>query len=221
MSALVMKDVTVEYGDGDARVHALDGVNFTVAPGDFVAVAGPSGSGKSTLLAVAGALLRPTGGSVEIGRIDTGAVPGRRLAALRRERIGYVFQTANLLPSLTVRDQLLLIAHLSGRSGTGTADADELLDAVGMSGKAGRRPHQLSGGERQRVGIARALMNRPALLLADEPTANLDQRRAREIVDLLAAQAHVRKAATVMVTHDAGLLDSVDRVVRIRDGRLD
>ncbi|MGH3378991.1 MAG: ABC transporter ATP-binding protein [Actinoallomurus sp.] len=214
-----MRDVTVEYGDGDARVHALDGVNLTVAPGDFVAVAGPSGSGKSTLLAVAGALLRPTGGSVEIGRIDTGAVRARRLATLRRERIGYVFQTANLLPSLTVRDQLLLIAHLSGRSDT--AYADELLDAVGMSGKAGRRPHQLSGGERQRVGIARALMNRPALLLADEPTASLDQRRAREIVDLLAAQAHVRKAATVMVTHDAGLLDSADRVVRIRDGRLD
>jgi putative ABC transport system ATP-binding protein len=219
LSALVLKDVTVEYGDGDARVHALDGVNLTVAPGDFVAVAGPSGSGKSTLLAVAGALLRPTGGSVEIGRTDTSAVPGRRLATLRRERIGYVFQTANLLPSLTVRDQLLLIAHLAGRSAT--EDADELLDAVGMSGKAGRRPHQLSGGERQRVGIARALMNRPALLLADEPTANLDQRRAHEIVDLLAAQAHVRKAATVMVTHDAGLLDSADRVVRIRDGRLE
>lgn len=219
MSALTLTDVTVEYGDGGTSVGALDSVTFSVEPGEFIAVAGPSGSGKSTLLAVAGALLRPTRGSVRIDGFDAGTASERRRAALRRERIGYVFQTANLLPSLTARDQLLLVGHLSGR--TDRAYADELLDAVGVGDKAGRRPHQLSGGERQRIGIARALMNRPALLLADEPTANLDQRRAHEIVELLAAQAHTRKAATVMVTHDAGMLDAADRVVRIRDGRLE
>ena len=218
MNALALQDVTVEYGDGAARVGALVSASLSIEPGEFVAVAGPSGSGKSTLLAVAGALLRPTRGSVRIDGIDVGTASERRRAALRRERIGYVFQSSNLLPALTARDQLLLVGHLSGRADRPLAE--ELLEAVGMAEKAGRRPHQLSGGERQRVGIARALMNRPALLLADEPTANLDQRRAHEIVELLAAQAHERKAAAVMVTHDQGMLDAADRVIHIRDGSI-
>ncbi|GAA0262299.1 ABC transporter ATP-binding protein [Actinomadura nitritigenes] len=220
-TGLTLSGVTLRYGSGDTLVTALDGVDLTVGPGEVVAVAGPSGSGKSSLLAVAGALIAPTEGTVAIGGTDvTAATPAQR-TALRRTGIGYVFQASNLLPSLTARDQLLLVAHLAGRVTREDRDrAAELLDAVGMTTKASRRPHELSGGERQRVGIARALMNRPALLLADEPTAALDQHRARDIVALLAEQAHRRGTATVLVTHDEGLLGTADRVVRIRDGRM-
>ncbi|HEU5030612.1 MAG TPA: ABC transporter ATP-binding protein [Spirillospora sp.] len=220
-AGLTLSGVTLRYGAGDTLVTALDGVDLTVEPGEVVAVAGPSGSGKSSLLAVAGALIAPTEGTVAVGGADvTAATPAGR-TALRRTGIGYVFQSANLLPSLTARDQLLLLAHLAGRVTREHRDrAAELLDAVGMTAKASRRPHELSGGERQRVGIARALMNRPALLLADEPTAALDQRRARDIVALLARQARERGTATVLVTHDEGLLGAADRVARIRDGRM-
>jgi putative ABC transport system ATP-binding protein len=220
-TGLSLSGVTLRYGAGDTLVTALDEVHLTVEPGEVVAVAGPSGSGKSSLLAVAGALIAPTEGTVAIGGTDVTAAPPARRTELRRTAIGYVFQASNLLPSLTARDQLLLVAHLAGRLTREHRDrAAELLDAVGMTAKAARRPHELSGGERQRVGIARALMNRPALLLADEPTAALDQHRARDIVALLAEQAHERGTATVLVTHDEGLLDRADRVVRIRDGRM-
>jgi putative ABC transport system ATP-binding protein len=220
-TGLALSGVTLRYGAGDTLVTALDGVDLTVEPGEVVAVAGPSGSGKSSLLAVAGALIAPSEGTVAIGGADvTGAAPARR-AALRRTGIGYVFQASNLLPSLTARDQVLLIAHLAGRVTREDRDrAGELLDAVGMTAKASRRPHELSGGERQRVGIARALMNRPAQLLADEPTGALDRHRARDVVALLAAQAHRRGTATVLVTHDEDLLGAADRVLRIRDGRM-
>jgi putative ABC transport system ATP-binding protein len=220
-TALALSGVTLEYGDGDSRVTALDEVTLTVEPGEVVAIVGPSGSGKSSLLAVAGALIRPTRGWVSVAGVDVTAATDRARAALRRTRLGYVFQTGNLLPALTVRDQLLLVPHLNGRiTPADRAHANELLDAVGLDGKAGRRPAELSGGERQRAGVARALINRPSVLLADEPTAALDQDRALEIVTLLAAQAHQRGTATLLVTHDTGLLDSADRVVRIRDGRL-
>jgi putative ABC transport system ATP-binding protein len=220
-TALALSGVTLEYGDGAGRVTALDDVTVTVEPGEVVAIVGPSGSGKSSLLAVAGALIRPTRGRVSVGGVDVTAATDRTRASLRRTRLGYVFQTGNLLPALTVRDQLLLIPHLNGRITTADrAHADELLEAVGLDGKAARRPCELSGGERQRAGVARALMNLPSVLLADEPTAALDQHQAREIVTLLAAQAHQRGTATLLVTHDTGLLDAADRVVRIRDGRL-
>jgi putative ABC transport system ATP-binding protein len=220
-TGLALSGVTLEYGDGDTRITALDEITLTIEPGEVVAIVGPSGSGKSSLLAVAGALIRPTRGSVHTGGTDVAAATDRARAALRRTHLGYVFQTGNLLPSLTVRDQLLLIPHLNGRiTAADRAYAEELLDEVGLVGKAGRRPHQLSGGERQRAGVARALMNRPLVLLADEPTAALDQHRAREIVTLLATQAHVRGTATALVTHDTGLLDATDRVVRLRDGKL-
>jgi len=220
-TGLALEQVTLEYGTGDTLVTALDEVTLTVEPGEFVAVVGPSGAGKSSLLAVAGALIHPTRGQVRIADVTVSGAKAAELARLRRTRIGYVFQSGNLLASLTARDQLLLVPHLSGRiTAEDRARADELLEAVGLTAKADRRPHELSGGERQRVGLARALMNRPAVLLADEPTAALDRRRAREIVALLAAQAHERKAATVMVTHDTDLLEAADRVVHMRDGKL-
>lgn len=181
--------MTLRLGAGDTAVTALDHVDLLAAPGELIAVAGPSGSGKSSLLAVAGGLIRPTGGTVTIDGTELSALSDTRRTALRRSRIGYVFQQANLLPSLTAREQLLLMAHLTRTTGEQTRrHADDLLTAVGMAHRADRRPHQLSGGERQRIGIARALITAPAVLLVDEPTSALDHQRGHDIVKLLAAK---------------------------------
>lgn len=218
---LTLSDVTLDLGDGDESVRALGNVDLTVAPGELLAVVGPSGSGKSSLLAVAGAMLRPTSGTVHVDGVDLVAVSDKERTRIRRERIGFVFQGVNLLPSLTAIEQLLLLPHLDGRRPSASRQrAEQLLADVGMSHRRDRRPHQLSGGERQRVGIARALMAAPALLLADEPTSALDHARGCEIVDLLAERAHLDGVATVLVTHDESMLDRVDRVVRMADGRL-
>lgn len=221
MSALALYDVSLTFADGDERVHALDHVSLTVAPGELVAISGASGSGKSSLLAVAGALRTPESGRVLIGDTDITAASPRERAAIRRRDLGFVFQGSNLFEALTATDQLLYQARLAGvaREVARTA-ANELLAAVGMANKADRRPGQLSGGERQRVGIARALINSPRVILADEPTSALDAARAHEIVELLRDQTHERQVATVMVTHDLGILAEADRVITIRDGRI-
>lgn len=220
-TGLELDQVMLSFGDGDQQVVALDRVSLRVEPGEVVAVVGPSGSGKSSLLAVAGGLITPQGGRVVVGDLDLVDLPDRNRTVARRDRIGYVFQHANLLPALTVREQLLLVAHLGGRvTAEHRARADELLAAVGMSHRTSRRPHQLSGGERQRVGIARALMNRPAVLLADEPTSALDHQRSLSIAALLAEQAHQRSTATLLATHDTDILRYADRVLRMQDGRL-
>lgn len=215
---LRLDQATVTYGSGDTAVTALDHVDLIVGAGELVAVVGPSGSGKSTLLAVAGGLLRPTSGTAAIGDTDLGGLSRRRLAAVRREKVGFVFQSANLLPALTARDQLRLVPTLGGTADG--RDADELLAAVGMTRRAGRRPGRLSGGERQRVGIARALVNRPEVLLVDEPTAALDRQRSQDVVELLARETHQAGVATVMVTHDHDVLVHADRVLEMVDGRL-
>ena len=221
MNSLTMTDVCLSFVDGDERVDALDHVSLAVAPGEFVAVSGASGSGKSSLLAVAGALRTPESGTVLIGDVDITAAPASRRAEIRRRELGFVFQQSNLFEALTAVDQLLYQARLAGiPRGTARDTALELLDAVGIGNKADRRPGQLSGGERQRVGIARALINSPKLILADEPTSALDAARAREIVELLRDQTHQRQIATVMVTHDLGIVAEADRVVTIRDGRI-
>ncbi|MBE7700108.1 ABC transporter ATP-binding protein [Oerskovia sp. Sa1BUA8] len=218
-AGLVLDDVSLTLGDGDSTVTALDHVHLTVAPGELLAVLGPSGAGKSSLLAVAGALTRPSEGTVRIDGADVSSLTGARQAALRRERIGFVFQSGNLLPALTALDQLRFALHVAGGEGRGR-DPLTLLEQVGMDHKADRRPHELSGGERQRVGIARALVTAPALLLVDEPTAALDRARSHEVVRLLAAETHEHGVATVMVTHDHDVLDHCDRVVHMEDGRL-
>jgi putative ABC transport system ATP-binding protein len=219
--SILLEDVNLTLGDGDEEVVALDHVTFGVADGELAAVVGPSGSGKSSLLAVAGALLRPTSGKVVVDGIDLAAISDKERTSMRRDKIGFVFQSSNLVPSLTATEQLQLIAHLEGmRPRQSRRRALELLDAVGMSHRADRRPHQLSGGERQRVGIARALMARPAVLLVDEPTSALDHERGAEIVQLLARESHENDVATVMVTHDTAMLDWVDSVHRMDDGRL-
>lgn len=219
--SLELKDVTLRFGADESLVTALGSVSMTVEPGEFVAVVGPSGSGKSSLLAVSGGLEQPTSGSVKVAGTELTTLKDGQRTALRRHKIGFVFQQSNLLNSLTVRDQLLLIAHLDrSLSRSARKTADELIDSMGLSQHADRRPHQLSGGERQRVGIARALMSSPALLLVDEPTSALDSHRAQDIVALLAELTHRRQTGTVMVTHDTSVLQHVDRVLHMHDGIL-
>lgn len=218
-TGLVLSGVTMRRGDGDDTVTALDDVNLTVAPGELVAVVGPSGAGKSSLLAVAGALTTPQEGTVTIDGADIGRLSPRSRAAYRRDHIGFVFQSGNLLPALTALDQLRLVTNLSRRRAD-DRDPAQLLADVGMGHRANRRPHQLSGGERQRVGIARALVGRPSLLLVDEPTAALDRARSHEVVQLLARETKQSAVATVMVTHDHDILEHCDRVVEMVDGRL-
>ncbi|MEA5455922.1 ABC transporter ATP-binding protein [Sinomonas sp. JGH33] len=215
--ALDLTDVVLELGDGDASVRALDSVSLQLDPGEFAAVVGPSGSGKSSLLAVAGLLSRPTSGSVRLHGIDVGDLSPAAAARFRLENIGFVFQSGNLIPALTAADQLRLAARLAGNR---DLDPLPLLRAVGMEHRAGHRPGQLSGGERQRVGIARALVNRPSLLLVDEPTAALDRRRSEDVVQLLAEQASAFGVAVLMVTHDQEVLRHCDRVLEMVDGRL-
>jgi putative ABC transport system ATP-binding protein len=219
MSAILsMTEVTLLHGDGEETVRALDSVDLEVAEGELVAVVGPSGSGKSSLLAVGGALIPPTSGSVRLGGVELGGLGSRQLTALRRERIGFVFQGNNLVAALSALDQVRLPLTF-GRTSQ-PRDPRALLAEVGMDHKADRRPHQLSGGERQRVGIARALVTKPQLLLVDEPTAALDRQRSQDIVALLAREAHEQGVATVMVTHDHDVLHHCDRVLEMIDGRL-
>ncbi|MFB6890955.1 ABC transporter ATP-binding protein [Kitasatospora sp. NPDC056327] len=213
--------ITLTYPDGDGRLTALDDVSLTVPAGTVTAVVGPSGSGKSSLLAVAATLIAPDSGRVVVDGTDTTRLDRAGLTALRRDRIGIVFQQPNLLPSLTAAEQLQVMAHLDGRSPRAALPrALDLLAAVGLRELAGRRPHQLSGGQRQRVNIARALMNDPTVLLVDEPTSALDHERGTAVLDLLTTLTRRRATATVLVTHDRTHLTSVDRIAEVHDGRL-
>lgn len=217
--ALELKDVTVSYTDGDSQVKALDSVNLSIDPGEFVAVVGPSGSGKSTLLAVAGALTTPDSGQVLVAGEDIVQLGDAQLAQIRRNHIGFVFQSTGNLPSaLTAEEQLELASKVIGK--TGCYSSTKLLDKVGMKHRAKHRPGSLSGGERQRVGIARALVGDPQVLLVDEPTAALDRARSQEIVALLAKECHDFNVAGIMVTHDYEVLDHCDKVYEMVDGRL-
>ena len=217
-SSLSIVDAILELGDGDTKVRALDRVNLEVPAGEFLAIVGPSGSGKSSLLAVAGALSSPDSGTVSVHGQDLATPSRSRKAAFRLANIGFVFQSGNLIPALTAADQLRLVNKLAG--GPRSFNPMPLLESVGMAHQAKNRPGQLSGGERQRVGIARALVTTPSLLLVDEPTAALDRRRSREVVELLASQSHDHGVATVMVTHDHDILGHCDRILEMVDGSL-
>jgi len=217
---LHLDDITLTYPDGDRRLIALDQVSLTAEPGTLTAIVGPSGSGKSSLLAVAATLIAPDSGRVILDGQDLATLNRKQTAEVRRERIGIVFQSSNLLASLTTVDQLLVITHLAGKPvGPARATAMELLDAVGLADQADRRPHQLSGGQRQRVTIARGLMNNPSLLLVDEPTSALDTERGHLILDLLRRLTTERNLTTVMVTHNHDHLADADRVTEIIDGK--
>ncbi len=201
--SLVLTDVTVTVADGRERRPILDGVELAVADGETLAITGPSGSGKSTLLTVAGLLLRPDRGRVEIDGVDASGLTDRARTRLRGQSIGIVYQAANLLPSLTARQQVEVVAHVNRRLDRSARDrAGELLARLGLEGRLDARPGELSGGERQRVALARALMMEPSLLLADEPTASLDPARGAEVMRLLLDEAARLGTATLLVTHD-------------------
>jgi ABC-type lipoprotein export system ATPase subunit len=202
---------------GAPPVDALTEVSLQVDPGQMVAVVGPSGSGKSTLLNVMGALTVPTAGRVRIGDVELGSMNRRALARVRAETIGFVFQAFNLLPHLTVAQNVAVPSTLA--KGHPGQDIAELLDLVGLADKAAMRPGQLSGGEQQRVAVARALVNDPQLVLADEPTGNLDSRSGGQVVDLLLA-CHAAGRTVVFVTHDMRLASRAERVVHLRDGQI-
>ena len=217
-TGIELDSIVLEHGDGDRIVRALDDVSLSVASGELVAIVGPSGAGKSSLLAVAGALASPTSGTVTVHSRDLGTLSRRERARFRLTELGFVFQSGNLVPALTVADQLRLVRRLAGR---GAFDPTELLQSVGMDHKADRRPHELSGGERQRVGIARALVNNPSVLLVDEPTSALDRQRSQDVVALLREETHEQNVATIMVTHDHDVLHHCDRVLIMEDGRIE
>jgi putative ABC transport system ATP-binding protein len=201
-------------------VRAVRGVDLTLAPAEFVSVMGPSGCGKSTLLHLLGGLDRPTEGSIELEGRRVETLSETRWALLRRRSLGFVFQSFNLIHNLTVADNVELPALVAGSSpGEARRRRVELLDDLGIGDKAGLVPTRLSGGEQQRVALARALVNRPALLLADEPTGNLDTAASQEVVSLLRAQRE-RGQAILMVTHDARVASAADRVITMRDGRI-
>ncbi|GGL07391.1 putative ABC transport system ATP-binding protein [Curtobacterium luteum] len=223
---ITLDDVTLTFPDGDRRVTAVDHVSLTASAGVVTGITGPSGSGKSSLLAVAATLIRPDSGRVLVSGADGSGVDAARLsrreaAELRRDRIGIVFQQSNLLPSLTATEQLLVMGHLGGgRRRVDRGRVFDLLDAVGLSEHADKRPAQLSGGQRQRVAIARALVNEPDVLLVDEPTSALDQERGGAVMDLIAQLTHERGTATLLVTHDLVHRRTLDRLVTVLDGQL-
>ncbi|TQM70254.1 putative ABC transport system ATP-binding protein [Actinomadura hallensis] len=217
---LHMEGVSLRHGDGTEIVQALDDVHLVVPPGELAAIVGPSGAGKSSLLAVAGGLARPDRGTVTVAGTDITAAGARTRAKLRREHIGFVFQSGNLVPALTAVDQLRLPLRFRPRRERSGRPPLALLEDVGMADKADRYPHQMSGGERQRVGIARALVTEPSVLLVDEPTAALDRARSHDIVRLLARETRRHGVAAVMVTHDHDVLEHCDTVYEMIDGRL-
>ena len=214
-----LDSVTKVYGSGAQAVTALDGVTIGFAAGEFTAVMGPSGSGKTTLLQVAAGIDRPTSGQVPIGDTELGRMSERRLTVLRRRRVGFVFQSFNLMGSLTAEQNVALPLRQDGRRPKATA-VREALARVGLDGRARHRPAELSGGQQQRVAIARALVTRPEVVFADEPTGALDRRSGRAVLDLLREAVDGFGQTLVMVTHDPAAAARADRVVFLADGRL-
>ncbi|EAD2139354.1 ABC transporter ATP-binding protein [Listeria monocytogenes] len=218
---LMMKNISKNYQDGEQVIEVLKNVSLEVAQGEFVAIVGPSGAGKSTFLSIAGALLSPTEGEIAIGGTTLNSMSEKALTKVRLDKVGFIFQGANLIPYLNVRDQLLVIAELSGEKGSDAKErADKLLQELGLTARQSNYPESLSGGEKQRVAIARALMNDPDIILADEPTASLDANRGHKVVQMIADEVKRKNKAAIMVTHDERVLDLVDRVIRIEDGYL-
>jgi putative ABC transport system ATP-binding protein len=207
------------FGHGSTTVHAIRGVDLEVSPGQVVLIMGPSGSGKTTLLSMLGAMLRPTAGTVVVDGTDITAMPESRLPAFRARHFGFVFQDFNLLGALSARENVEFALNLAGRRGRPARQrAGQLLTDLGLARRFDFRPHKLSGGEQQRVAIARALANEPAVILADEPTANLDSKIGHEIARLLRGAATDHQRSVVIVSHDTRLKDIADRVLWLEDG---
>lgn len=219
MTILETRELRKIYGSGNTEVRALDGVNLSVEKGEFVAVVGTSGSGKSTLLHMLGGLDRPTSGSVTVDGKNIFSLKDEALTIFRRRKIGFVFQSFNLVPVLTVRENIVLPIQLDG----GKVDeryVGEVVTALGLEKKLNSLPGQLSGGQQQRVAIARALATKPAILLADEPTGNLDSRTSQDVLSLMKVTGRKFSQTMVMITHNEEIAQLSDRIVRIEDGRI-
>ncbi len=220
-AVLEVRDLVKTFTLDGAPINAVDHVSFSVHAGEFVAVVGPSGSGKTTLLSILAALLTPTSGDVFIDGEELSRMNERERVRLRRSRIGFTFQSNNLIPYLTAQENVEFMLRLNGlRARNGRARPDELLSRLGLGHRLHNLPAQLSGGEQQRVAIARALIHEPALVLADEPTAALDTQRAFQVVETFAELIHEQNRTGIMVTHDLRLCKYVDRVIQMRDGQI-
>jgi putative ABC transport system ATP-binding protein len=218
-SAVRVRSLTKRYESGETTVEALKGIDLEIQPGEFVAVMGPSGSGKSTLMHILGALESITSGSVEIGGQEIGELDDAELTLLRRDRVGFIFQFFNLLPTMTAAENVMLPSLIAGeKTAQLESRAAELLGLVGLTERASHLPSQLSGGEQQRVSVARSLMREPDLLLADEPTGNLDSKNGAIVLDMLRAVQQEAGHTIMMVTHDAAAASRASRVVFLRDG---
>ena len=222
MPLLVASQLSKTYTSGEAKVEALAGVSFSVEHGDFVAVMGPSGCGKSTLLHLCGAMDRPTSGTLTLDGRDLATLADDELTRVRRERVGFVFQFFNLLPTLTVGDNIALPCLLAGvRAANAEARAKTLAERVGISHRLDHFPQQISGGEMQRAAIARALIHQPALIVADEPTGNLDSENGARVMALLKELNHDIGVTILLATHSADIAAAAQRVVKMRDGKFE
>jgi putative ABC transport system ATP-binding protein len=219
MEILRVENLTKVYGKGDTAVTALDGVSFTVNKGEFIAVIGPSGSGKSTLLHMLGGVDRPTSGKVLIDGTDIYQLDESKLAIFRRRHIGLIYQFYNLIPVLNVEENITLPLLLDNRS-VDQQTLNELLSVLGVKDRIGHLPNQLSGGQQQRVSIGRALVNNPAIVLADEPTGNLDSKNSEEIISLLKLYNKKYNQTLILITHDEKIALQADRIISIEDGKI-
>ena len=219
MEMLRVENLTKVYGEGENQVRALDGVSFSVEKGQFVAIIGPSGSGKSTLLHILGGVARPTGGKVYMNGQDVYQRSEDQLAIFRRREVGLIYQFYNLIPVLNVTENITLPVLMDGRK-VNQERLQEMLQTLGLQGREKHLPNQLSGGQQQRVSIGRALMNAPAVVLADEPTGNLDSRNSQDIVDLLKYSNRRFEQTLIVITHDESIALQADRVLAIEDGKI-
>ena len=219
MELMRIEHLTKVYGSGENAMHAVDDVSFSVEKGEFLAIIGPSGSGKSTLLHILGGVDRPTSGKVYVDGQDVYAQDEEALAIFRRRQVGLVYQFYNLIPVLNVVENLTLPVLMDGRA-VNQERLGELLDTLGLRGREKHLPNQLSGGQQQRVSIGRALMNAPAVVLADEPTGNLDSRNSQEIVELLKLSNRKYGQTLVVITHDENIALQADRIIAVEDGHI-
>ena len=219
MNLLEVSNLSKIYGTGEAAVHALKNVNFSVSKGEYVAIVGESGSGKSTLLNMIGALDKPESGKVTIGNNDIFSMNDKELTIFRRRNIGFIFQAFNLIPELTV-EQNIIFPLLLDYQKPDKAYLEELLDVLGLTKRRNHLPSQLSGGQQQRVAIGRALITRPSLILADEPTGNLDTKNSSEVITLLKEASSKYQQTIIMITHNRSIAQSADRVLQVSDGIL-